>query len=69
MVRNLSGIDEGPLSYAFGLTYEDECFLFDALAARSYAVDRDFIPKNMFLFRVVFKTLGEFQTSGSASNQ
>lgn len=62
-VRNLSGIDEGPLSYALGITYEDECFLFDASAARSYAVDRDFIPKNTFLFRVVFKTLGEVSTS------
>lgn len=69
MVRNLSGSDEGPLSYAIGLTYEDECFLFDASAARSYAVDRDFIPKNTFLFRVVFKTLGEVQASGSASSQ
>jgi LPS-assembly protein len=68
MVRNLSGVDEGPLAYAAGFTYEDECFLFDASAARSYAVDRDFIPKNTFLFRVVFKTLGEFQTSGSASS-
>ena len=68
MIRNLSGVDEGPLAYSFGMTYEDECFLFDASAARSYAVDRDFIPKNTFLFRVVFKTLGEFQTSGSASS-
>lgn len=69
MVRNLAGIDEGPLSYSFGVTYEDECFLFDASAARSYAVDRDFIPKNTFLFRLVFKTLGEVHASGSAANQ
>jgi LPS-assembly protein len=61
--RNLSGRDEGPLATGAGLTYEDECFIFDAGLSRSYTRDRDYRPSDTVLFRFMFKTLGEVRTS------
>lgn len=45
-----------------GLVYEDECLVFTTTATRSYFSDRDLRPNNTILFRVMFKTLGEFQS-------
>ena len=42
------------------LTYEDECFLFTSGFSRTFFVDRDLRPENSVVFRIVFKTLGEF---------
>lgn len=61
--RNLRGRDEGALSTVVGLTYEDECLLFDAAFSRNFTRDRDFRSSDTFLFRVLFKTLGEVKSS------
>lgn len=50
-------------SIGTGLTYEDECLIFTTTAARSFFSDRDLRPNDTILFRVMFKTLGEFQSS------
>ena len=44
-------------------TYEDECFIFAATARRSFFYDRDLKPDDSVVFRLTFKTLGEFGTS------
>lgn len=54
----------GPLAWGVGLTYEDECLIFDASYRRSFFRDREVQPTDTVLFRVAFKTLGEFGISG-----
>ena len=61
--RNLRGRDEGALSSLAGVTYEDECLLFDVAFSRNFTHDRDFRTSDSFLFRILFKTLGEVKTS------
>lgn len=46
-----------------GITYHDECFLIEAVAARSFFEDRDIEPEDSIFFRVVLKHLGEFGSS------
>jgi LPS-assembly protein len=48
-----------------GLTYEDECFMFNAAARRDFYYDRDIRPSNSIMFTLSFKTLGEFHSGGS----
>jgi len=50
-------------SYGLSLIYEDECLIFDTRFDRSFYQDRDLVPSDSILFRVMFKTLGEFSTS------
>ena len=50
------------LSYRFGLTYEDECFIMDGSFVHRAFVDREIKPSDTFLVRFVFKRLGEIKT-------
>lgn len=50
-------------SYEMSLIYEDECLVFDTTLSRSFYEDRDLVPSDSILFRVMFKTLGEVTTS------
>jgi LPS-assembly protein len=50
-------------SYDLSLIYEDECLIFDTRLARSFYSDRDLVPSDSIIFRVMFKTLGEFTTT------
>ena len=47
------------------LTYEDECFVFETTATRSFFEDRELRPSDSIVFRIALKTLGEFATSPS----
>ncbi len=49
----------GQLVIGVGVTYEDECFIFDARFRREEFRDRDLEPSDSFLFRLTFKTLGD----------
>ncbi len=49
-----------PLEYGIGFVYEDECFIFDGRIRRTFYEDQDLGESDEFLFRLVFKTLGEF---------
>jgi len=48
-----------PLEYGVGFVYEDECFIFDGRIRRTFYQDQDLGESDEFLFRLVFKTLGE----------
>lgn len=48
-----------PLEYGIGFVYEDECFVFDGRIRRTFYQDQDLGESDEFLFRLVFKTLGE----------
>jgi LPS-assembly protein len=57
-------IDEtDPLEYGIGFVYEDECFIFDGRVRRTFYRDQDLGESDEFLFRLVFKTLGEFASA------
>ncbi|MEQ9347838.1 MAG: LPS assembly protein LptD [Thalassospira sp.] len=57
-------VDQGdPLEYGVGFVYEDECFIFDGRIRRTFYQDQDLGESDEFLFRLVFKTLGEFASS------
>jgi LPS-assembly protein len=55
----------GTLRSGVSLRYDDECLTLDLRAARDYTYDRDYEDGYRFGLRVVFKTLGEVQTSAS----
>ena len=52
-----------PLEYGAGFVYEDECFIFDGRVRRTFYQDQDLGQSDEFLFRLVFKTLGEFASA------
>jgi LPS-assembly protein len=52
-----------PLEYGIGFVYEDECFIFDGRVRRTFYRDQDLGESDEFLFRLVFKTLGEFASA------
>ncbi|WP_417829448.1 LPS-assembly protein LptD [Thalassospira sp.] len=57
-------IDEtDPLEYGIGFVYEDECFTFDGRIRRTFYEDQDLGESDEFVFRLVFKTLGEFASA------
>ena len=57
-------IDEtDPLEYGVGFVYEDECFTFDGRIRRTFYEDQDLGESDEFVFRLVFKTLGEFASA------
>ncbi|MDP2700057.1 LPS-assembly protein LptD [Thalassospira sp.] len=58
-------LDEGgdPLEYGIGFVYEDECFIFDGRIRRTFYQDQDLGESDEFVFRLVFKTLGEVASS------
>ncbi|MBL0941432.1 MAG: LPS-assembly protein LptD [Alphaproteobacteria bacterium] len=55
----------GSLAHSAGLKYTDECFEFETLITKSFYRDRDLKPGMGFLFRLMFKTLGEFSHSST----
>ncbi|MFQ5772952.1 MAG: LPS-assembly protein LptD [Kiloniellaceae bacterium] len=46
-----------------GLTYQDECFLIQAVAERNFFSDREIEPENSFFVSIVFKHLGGVSTA------
>lgn len=62
MVRDLTD-DGGLRSLNLAFIYEDECFVFSADARRTFYQDRDIKPTDSVVLRVVFKTLGDIETS------
>lgn len=57
-------VDQGdPLEYGVGFVYEDECFIFDGRIRRTFYQDQDLGESDEFMFRLVFKTLGEFAST------
>ncbi|MEO5374163.1 MAG: LPS assembly protein LptD [Alphaproteobacteria bacterium] len=52
----------GPVNTNVGLTYEDECFLFLSDVGHDFTADRDIHGGTTFMFRVIFKSLGQVQT-------
>ena len=50
-----------------GLTYRDECFMFQVIAQRTFFSDREIEPENSIFFNVVFKHLGGLTSSQSSS--
>jgi len=54
----------GVLNWGFGARYEDECLTFVADFSRNFTRDRDFDPSNRVFFQIIFKHLGQVQTSG-----
>ena len=54
---------DDPLEYGVGFVYEDECFIFDGRVRRTFYQDQDLGESDEFLFRLVFKTLGEFASA------
>lgn len=55
--------EKSSLATRFGLTYQDECFLIEGIAERTFFNDRDVEPEDTFAVRFVFKHLGEFSTN------
>lgn len=62
IVRDLDQ-DGGTRSAQLGFIYEDECFILATRLARSYFQDRDLKPDDSIILQIVFKTLGELQSS------
>jgi LPS-assembly protein len=58
--RDLESDDN--LSTRFGLTYQDECFLIETIAARTEFRDRELEPEDSIFVRLVFKLLGDFSS-------
>ncbi len=55
--------DEDTRSINLGLTYEDECLVFNTSFSRTLFKDRDLEPDNTILFTINFKTLGGLSTN------
>ena len=53
----------GSLSHALSVRYEDECFTLDTSAQRSFTRDADIEPESRILFRLIFKHLGQVESS------
>ncbi len=51
----------------FGLTYEDECFIIQAVGQRSFFSDREIEPEDSIYFNFVFKHLGTTTGAGTGS--
>ncbi len=64
VTRQLGG-SSGELAHEAGITYQDECFTAQTTITKTFFVDRDVKPGLTFMFRLVFKNLGEIsQTFG-----
>ena len=51
-----------PLEHTAGITYEDECFKFDARFRRTFTSSADVDEIDEYVIRLTFKTLGEIET-------
>jgi len=58
-----------PLQTSVGVTYRDDCTLFNVSFRRSFFRDRDIQPSDTLLFNVVFKGLGGFDGDAAGSSQ
>lgn len=56
--RDLQGNNGGMIEAGFGVSYEDECFLFETGLRRDFTSDRDVRPSTSFVVRVRFKHIG-----------
>jgi len=54
--------DEETRRINFGITYEDECLIFDTAISRTFFSDRDLEPDDAIMFTVNFKTFGGVTT-------
>lgn len=52
-------VEDSSLETAIRLGYQDECFIIEGVAARSFFEDRDIEAEDSIFVRVVFKHLGE----------
>ena len=59
--RNL--VTDASLSTEAGISYQDECFLIDVIAQRSFFSDREIEPEDSLFLRIGLKHLGQFGTS------
>ncbi len=55
--------DGGSLLHSLSVRYEDECFTLDTSAQRSFTRDADIEPESRILFRLIFKHLGQVESS------
>ena len=55
--RDLSSTG-GTRAYGFGMTYEDECFLFSSSFERDFTSDREISPSTSINFKIRLKNLG-----------
>lgn len=53
----------GALENVGTLTYTDECFIFSHSLSKTFYVDKDVKPGITYIFRIVFKNLGEISQS------
>jgi LPS-assembly protein len=53
----------GSLAHTLSARYEDECFAFETTAQRSFTRDADIEPESRILFRLIFRHLGQVQSS------
>ena len=51
-----------PLEHSAALTYEDECFRFDARLRRTFTSSADVDEIDEFVVRLTFKTVGGVET-------
>ena len=59
----------GTLVNSGTLTYSDECFIFSHSLSKTFYVDKDVKPGITYIFRIVFKNLGEIsQGFGNKTN-
>ena len=56
--RDLQGNGGGMIDTGFGVSYEDECFLFETGIRRDFTSDRDVRPSTSLVVRVRFKHIG-----------
>ena len=56
--RDLQENGGGMIEAGFGVSYEDECFLFETGVRRDFTSDRDVRPSTSFVVRVRFKHIG-----------
>ncbi|MDH5187787.1 MAG: LPS-assembly protein LptD, partial [Rhodospirillaceae bacterium] len=52
-----------------GITYDDECFTFNASFSRTFYQDREIKPTDIMMFRLVFKTVGEVNINQSIMDE
>ncbi len=61
--RELGRRSGGTLANVATLTYNDECFIFSHSLSKTFYVDKDIKPGITYMFRIVFKNLGEISQS------
>jgi len=55
-------------SMSLNLTYEDECLIFSSSLNRTFFQNQELHPENSIIFRIMFKTLGEFSPDVNVFN-